>query len=289
MRIAMGPAVGQRCTHPAPCPRASAPVAARRPAVAPVRAADDKPSSLASLEDRIQSGEFTDTGSTKEKMTRPLRKALAQDPTGFGAQWCRAGLWPSWRPIAVAGSHAGRRDASGAPAERPPSPRRRPNAPRCVGRSLSMALAKLGREWRAQAAKRMPVARGDIREIIGEVGLPVGGGWVCQLGVGGAWLGGGLDGRRPAWAGPPMPLHAAPPAPPPSLRSCPHPRPHRPPQPVFVPLFKLYQVSLSRWVGPIVHLEGVWAFLGIFRGGRVDHRREHAMTAYPRRQPSCLS
>ncbi len=36
------------------------------------------------LESRIASGEFTDSGSTKEKLTRPLRKALAQDPTGLG-------------------------------------------------------------------------------------------------------------------------------------------------------------------------------------------------------------
>jgi hypothetical protein len=36
------------------------------------------------LEARIASGEFTDTGSTKEKITRPLRKALAEEPTGVG-------------------------------------------------------------------------------------------------------------------------------------------------------------------------------------------------------------
>lgn len=38
------------------------------------------------LDERIMSGEFTDAGSTKEKMTRPLRKALASDPTGLGKQ-----------------------------------------------------------------------------------------------------------------------------------------------------------------------------------------------------------
>lgn len=37
-----------------------------------------------SLEDRIASGEFSDNGSTKEKLTRPIRKILAQDPIGAG-------------------------------------------------------------------------------------------------------------------------------------------------------------------------------------------------------------
>lgn len=32
------------------------------------------------LDARIESGEFTDEGSTKEKLTRPLRQALAKDP-----------------------------------------------------------------------------------------------------------------------------------------------------------------------------------------------------------------
>jgi hypothetical protein len=36
------------------------------------------------LDDRILSGEFTDAGSTKDKITRPFRKALAQDPLGPG-------------------------------------------------------------------------------------------------------------------------------------------------------------------------------------------------------------
>jgi len=71
------------------------------------------------LDARIESGEFTDVGSTKEKLTRPVRKLLANDPLG-------------------------------------------------VGRFVAYQLAKLGREWRAAAAKRMPVARGDIREIVGQ-------------------------------------------------------------------------------------------------------------------------
>ncbi len=38
-----------------------------------------------SLDERIASGEFTDAGSTKERLTRPLRRALAKDPVGPGA------------------------------------------------------------------------------------------------------------------------------------------------------------------------------------------------------------
>ena len=36
------------------------------------------------LEERIASGEFDDSGSTKEKITRPVRKMLAKDPLGPG-------------------------------------------------------------------------------------------------------------------------------------------------------------------------------------------------------------
>lgn len=78
-----------------------------------------KKNSDLSLDERIASGEFDDSGSTKEKMTRPIRKALAKEPLG-------------------------------------------------IGRVLSMWLAKLGQEWRRVAAERMPVATGDIREIIGQ-------------------------------------------------------------------------------------------------------------------------
>ncbi|GLC45871.1 hypothetical protein PLESTB_001447900 [Pleodorina starrii] len=70
------------------------------------------------LDERIESGEFTDAGSTKEKLTRPLRQALAKEPV--------------------------------------------------LGRPLARALADLGRHWRSEAAKRMPEARGDIREIVGQ-------------------------------------------------------------------------------------------------------------------------
>ena len=45
-----------------------------------------QPPALSSLDDRIQSGEFTE-GSTKEQITRPVRKILAQDPVGIGAFW----------------------------------------------------------------------------------------------------------------------------------------------------------------------------------------------------------
>ena len=44
------------------------------------------------LEDRIASGEFDDSGSTKEKLTRPLRKLLAKDSSGPGAP-------PARRPL----------------------------------------------------------------------------------------------------------------------------------------------------------------------------------------------
>jgi hypothetical protein len=44
----------------------------------------DEKAAISELEARIMSGEFTDTGSTKEKITRPIRKALADEPTGVG-------------------------------------------------------------------------------------------------------------------------------------------------------------------------------------------------------------
>lgn len=37
-----------------------------------------------SLDERISSGEFTDSGSTKERASRPVRKFLALDPVGPG-------------------------------------------------------------------------------------------------------------------------------------------------------------------------------------------------------------
>jgi hypothetical protein len=43
-----------------------------------------------------------------------------------------------------------------------------------AGRAVALELAKLGRQWRSEAAKRMPEARGDIREIVGQpVFLPL--------------------------------------------------------------------------------------------------------------------
>ena len=38
------------------------------------------------LEERIMSGEFTDTGSSKEQLSRPIRRALAKAPLGLGEQ-----------------------------------------------------------------------------------------------------------------------------------------------------------------------------------------------------------
>ena len=37
-----------------------------------------------------------------------------------------------------------------------------------TGRLFALLLARLGRRWRAEAAQRMPEARGDIREIVGQ-------------------------------------------------------------------------------------------------------------------------
>lgn len=37
-----------------------------------------------------------------------------------------------------------------------------------AGRGLAYQLARIGKEWRAAAAVRMPEARGDIREIVGQ-------------------------------------------------------------------------------------------------------------------------
>lgn len=62
-----------------------------------------KKKSEGSLDDRIASGEFDDSGSTKEKMTRPLRKALAKDPLGVGRalSFWLAKLGIQWRRIAA--------------------------------------------------------------------------------------------------------------------------------------------------------------------------------------------
>ena len=35
-----------------------------------------------------------------------------------------------------------------------------------AGRVIALQLAKAGQKWRSDAAKRMPEARGDIREIV---------------------------------------------------------------------------------------------------------------------------
>ena len=73
--------------------RATARVAARQQmgvAAAAGHEQDPKPSdttkSYDALEARIASGEFTDAGSTKERLTRPLRRLLAKDPLGPGGQ-----------------------------------------------------------------------------------------------------------------------------------------------------------------------------------------------------------
>ena len=64
-------------------PRVRAPIVTRTMPI--VRAADEEePKATSSLDDRIAAGEFSDVGSTKERMTRPLRRILAQDPVGIG-------------------------------------------------------------------------------------------------------------------------------------------------------------------------------------------------------------
>jgi beta-ring hydroxylase len=47
---------------------------------------------------------------------------------------------------------------------RSPQPPKNPE----TGRALAYVLARLGRRWRAEAAARMPEAKGDIREIVGQ-------------------------------------------------------------------------------------------------------------------------
>ncbi len=56
-----------------------------------VNAKGNRDTEEVSLDERIASGEFDDSGSTKEKMTRPLRKMLAKDPLGIGASCVKGG------------------------------------------------------------------------------------------------------------------------------------------------------------------------------------------------------
>jgi len=59
--------------------------------------------SQSDLDDRIMSGEFTDSGSTKEKLTRPIRKMLAKDPLGPGraVAYQLAQIGQGWRRVAA--------------------------------------------------------------------------------------------------------------------------------------------------------------------------------------------
>jgi len=59
--------------------------------------------SQSDLDDRIMSGEFTDSGSTKEKITRPIRKMLAKDPLGPGraVAYQLAQIGQRWRRVAA--------------------------------------------------------------------------------------------------------------------------------------------------------------------------------------------
>lgn len=81
------------CTRTTSLPRV--PRIARTPRYSIAKAAQDSKNGVSDselkkkaddLSERILSGEFTDSGSTKEKLTRPVRKLLAQDPVGLGEQ-----------------------------------------------------------------------------------------------------------------------------------------------------------------------------------------------------------
>ena len=54
-----------------------------------VNAKGNRDAEEVSLDERIASGEFDDSGSTKEKMTRPLRKMLAKEPLGIGTSYVK--------------------------------------------------------------------------------------------------------------------------------------------------------------------------------------------------------
>ena len=41
--------------------------------------------SMSELDARIRAGVYSDTGSTKDRLSRPLRRVLAKDPIGPGA------------------------------------------------------------------------------------------------------------------------------------------------------------------------------------------------------------
>jgi hypothetical protein len=75
------------------------------------------PEAASALDDRISSGEFTDAGSTKERMSRPVRKFFALDPVGPGE---RGGgeRWEGGGERWEGGGDRGRRQ----PAPPPPSP-----------------------------------------------------------------------------------------------------------------------------------------------------------------------
>lgn len=70
----------------------------------------EQPECAEDINSRILSGEFTDSGSTKEKLTRPIRKALAQDPLGIGRSqlYCKLSscVLLCWHVAAVAAAAA---------------------------------------------------------------------------------------------------------------------------------------------------------------------------------------
>lgn len=173
---------------------------------------------ITSLEDRIASGEFTDAGSTKERLTRPLRRLLAKDPLGPGARrgcgWSVGAAGPTrWlclprcRVLLQAADRGWREETSCGLLllawAHACAPRAALATHVTAGRALSLQLAKIGKGWQREAAERMPTATGDIREIVGQpVFVPLFKLYQVRRrrrrGWGGWWVAGlaGLYGRR---------------------------------------------------------------------------------------------
>jgi beta-ring hydroxylase len=131
------------------------------------------------LEDRIASGEFDDSGSTKEQLLRPLRKLLAKDTLGPGEAQARprptlsllprpAADHPRLPGMAANSTRQWRRCGWQPPPPTAPAPACRLPPPPRAGRVAALQLARVAQDWRRAAAERMPEARGDIREIVGQ-------------------------------------------------------------------------------------------------------------------------
>ncbi len=124
-----------------------------------------------SLEDRILSGEFSNQGSTKEKALRPVRQALAKDPVGPGNS-SETPLYAIFqlarRLLCVASAVTIQFFSASLSYAHFTFIILLPKLQLVAGRRLSLWLARLGQQWRREAAARMPEASGDIREIVGQ-------------------------------------------------------------------------------------------------------------------------